>query len=237
MKFRTKKTTDPGLPPLVLPLGDGTSAYNFPGAVVDNLRYMVTRILRNGQLPARLAIVSALRQEGVTYLAHALAMTIAHDMALRVCIVDLNWWWPSTSVLAAQDNPGLAGVIAEEATLEEIIAPTGWSNLDFVPAGILQIEHRPAVARSQVLRQIIISLSKQYDHLILDIPAILATNDAIPLASLGDGCCLIIRQGATTVEDVRLALDEIDHMCMLGVVMNQVRLSTPAPILKLIPSN
>ncbi len=236
MKFRTKKPKDPGPAPLVLPMGDGTPVHNFPGEVVDNLRYMVTRITRNNKLPARLAIVAALRQEGVTYLAQALATTLAHDMSVRVCVVDLNWWWPSTSMLAAQDNPGLAGVITEEATLEDVVAPTGWSNLAYVPAGAMPIEHRPVMARSQALNQILTSLSKQYDHLILDIPAIRATNDAIPLASLADGCCLIIRQGVTTIEDVRQALDEIDHIPMLGVVMNQVRLATPAPILKLIPA-
>jgi Mrp family chromosome partitioning ATPase len=88
-----------------------------------------------------------------------------------------------------------------------------------------------------VLVQIIEDLSKEFDHLILDIPAIRATNDAVPLASLGDACCLVIRQGVTTAEDVRLTLDEIDHLPILGVILNRVRLKTPRVILKFIPTN
>lgn len=180
-------------------------------------------------------MVSALRGEGVTYLSQALAATIAHDMKARICVVDLNWWWPSPAIMAATDNPGLAAVIAKEAKLDDVIAPTGWSNLVFIPAGDMAIEHRPVMARSQELQD-----DQQFEYpvrlLILDIPAIHSTSDAIPLASLGDACCLVVRQGITTVEDVRLGLDEIDHIPMLGVVLNRVKLATPTFVTKLIPA-
>ncbi|MBP6471774.1 MAG: CpsD/CapB family tyrosine-protein kinase [Chloroflexi bacterium] len=236
MKITLRKQKKEPLPPLVIPAGDGTPLQKFSGEVVDNLRYMVTRILRNGQLPSRLSMVSALRGEGVTYLSQALAATIAHDMKARICVVDLNWWWPSPAIMAANDNPGLAAVIAKEAKLDDVIAPTGWSNLMFIPAGNMAIEHRPVMARSQELQDAINNLSTRFDFLILDIPAIHSTSDAIPLASLGDACCLVVRQGITTVEDVRLGLDEIDHIPMLGVVLNRVKLATPTFVTKLIPA-
>jgi Mrp family chromosome partitioning ATPase len=237
MKFWKRKTREPVSPPLILSKKNGVPVYNFPIEVVDNLRYTITRIERNASLPLRLAIVSALREEGVTYLTQALAATVAHDMPLSVCVVDLNWWWPSTTILVGQDNPGLAGVFTGEATLEEIIVPTGLPNLALAPAGQLPIERRPVIARSQVLVQIMEQLSKEFDHLILDVPAVRATTDSVPLASLSDACCLVIRQGVTTAEDVRLALDEIDHLSILGVILNQVRLKTPRAILKLIPTD
>ncbi len=236
MKITLRKQKKEPPPPLVIPAGDGTPLQKFSGEVVDNLRYMVTRILRNGQLPSRLSMVSALRGEGVTYLSQALAATIAHDMKARICVVDLNWWWPSPAIMAANDNPGLAAVIAKEAKLDDVIAPTGWSNLVFIPAGNMAIEHRPVMARSQELQDVINNLSTRFDFLILDIPAIHSTSDAIPLASLGDACCLVVRQGITTVEDVRLGLDEIDHIPMLGVVLNRVKLATPTFVTKLIPA-
>lgn len=92
------------------------------------------------------------------------------------------------------------------------------------------------MARSQELQDVINNLSTRFDFLILDIPAIHSTSDAIPLASLGDACCLVVRQGITTVEDVRLGLDEIDHIPMLGVVLNRVKLATPTFVTKLIPA-
>lgn len=223
------------MPDLILPMGDGTPVYQFPDTTIDNMRALINRIKRNGEFPQRLAIVSALRQEGVTYISRALATTLAHDTTQKVCIVDVNWWWPSPTDMVAVDNPGLAGIISGEATLEEVIAPSGWSNLVMVPAGSIERQLRPVMARSRALKELLDELASQYDHLILDIPAIQSTSDAIPLASLADACCVVVQQGVTTMEDIGLALDEIAHIKMLGVILNRVKLNTPEKILKYIP--
>jgi Mrp family chromosome partitioning ATPase len=223
------------MPDLILPMGDGTPVYQFPDSTIDNMRALINRIKRNGEFPQRLAIVSALRQEGVTYISRALATTLAHDTTQKVCIVDVNWWWPSPTDMVAVDNPGLAGIISGEATLEEVIAPSGWSNLVMVPAGSIERQLRPVMARSRALKELLDELASQYDHLILDIPAIQSTSDAIPLASLADACCVVVQQGVTTMEDIGLALDEIAHIKMLGVILNRVKLNTPEKILKYIP--
>ena len=225
-------------PPLPLTLSsiDGTPAHVFPNAQVESLRQLLTRLDQKEQVPGRLGVVAALRQEGVTNTAMALAATLANDQLKRVCVLDLNWYWPSESPLVAPDNPGLAAVLGNEAALEDVIAPSGWSNLVLIPAGKLARPNRPVMARSQALRELLNELDQRYDHLILDIPAILATNDSVPLASLSDACCLVIRQGVTPVEDVRLALDEIEHLTILGTVLNQAHYATPAVILKLIPT-
>ena len=71
----------------------------------------------------------------------------------------------------------------------------------------------------------------------LDIPAVSATNDAVPLASLGDACCLVVHQGVTPIEKVRSTLDEIDHLTVLGVIMNKTHNYTPSFLLNLIPQD
>ncbi len=97
-------------------------------------------------------------------------------------------------------------------------------------------DDRPVVAHSRYLKGMLDELNQQFDYLILDIPAILATSDAVSLASLGSACCLVIRQGVTRVEDVRLALDEASQLTMLGVVLNQFTLKTPKQILRFMPA-
>ncbi|MBK7894881.1 MAG: CpsD/CapB family tyrosine-protein kinase [Candidatus Promineifilaceae bacterium] len=230
---RSKKQETIEIPGLILPLPDGTPVRQFPASFIDNMRAMINRVERNETIPQRLAVVSALRAEGVSHICLALATTLAHDTTKKVCVVDLNWWWPSNVV--DDENPGLAGVISGEASLEEVITPSGWSNLAFVSAGNVQQGLRPVMARSSILKDILEELSQKYDHLILDIPAILATSDAIPLASLADACCVVVQHGITTTEDISSALDEVAHMKILGVIMNRVKLSTPEKILKYIP--
>lgn len=237
LKLRRKRKDDvEAVPPLALPAVDGTAARVFATDLVESLRHMITRLTRTEPLPPRVALTAALREEGVTTISEALATTIAHDLGARVCIVDLNWWWSAASPLVAADNAGLAAVLKEEATLDDVIAPTGWSNLAYVPAGELPQHQRPVTARSPELKQILAALEQRFDHLLLDVPAILATNDAVPLVSLAPACCLVVRQGVTSVENVQRALREIDHLTLLGVVLNQARLATPRPLLHLIPA-
>jgi Mrp family chromosome partitioning ATPase len=203
------------------------------------LRAMVTRLIQRGEMPARLSLVAALSEEGVSYITLALAAVIAHDLAVSVCAVELNWWWPGMARLlqpaAAPASPGLSAVLAGAATLDDALLPTAAPNLTLLPAGEMDIERRPIVARGAALRETIAQLSARFDHVLLDIPAIRATSDAIPLAALGKACCLVVRQGVTPAQEIRLALDDIEHLPMLGAVLNQVRVATPAWLLKLVP--
>src|SRR5829696_652997 len=79
---------------LTLRTADGAPLYTFPGPVINSMRHLETALMYKGTLPARIAMVAALRQEGVTYTTLALATTLAYDLAVRVCVVELNWWSP-----------------------------------------------------------------------------------------------------------------------------------------------
>ena len=237
MKWLYKPEIDLHQVPLSLTIqtADGQDAISFPGEVIDQVRYMMTQLeKKKTQLPVAISVISALRGEGVTWLSHALAATIAHDVRERVCLIDLNWWWPWSSPLIDSQNLGLAGYLTGEVKLEEVVERTAMPNLFVIPAGVIPRQDRPVFARSQSLKDTIAELNRHFDYLILDVPAILSTNDAIPLAGLGTFCCLVVRQGATSFEDIALALDEVSHLKVRGVIMNQVRISTPHNLLKLI---
>lgn len=238
MKRNRKKGATPSAEEmsLALPGVDGATAETYPGPVVDNMRQMITRMQRKGEFPARLGVVAALQGEGVTTVARALAATMAHDLGGRVCLVDLNWWRPAGSPLVAPDNGGLAAVLTGEAALDDVLAPTGWSNLAYLPAGTVAYHDRPVMARSQALRDVMTQLDRRFDHLVLDVPAILATGDSVALASLATAAVLVICQGTTNFVDVQAALDEIDHLPVVGTVLNRVVLKTPRALLKLVPS-
>lgn len=224
-------------PSLIVPDQSGSTLIEFPIPVVDSVRRLVARIGREGLFPERLALVSSLRQEGTTYLSRALAATLAHDLGVTVCAVELNWWWPSTWGTSISDDQSLEALLTGRSSLDEAIFRTGWPNLAILPAGNIQPARRSMLAHSSILREVLTELNGRFDHLILDVPAILATNDAMPLASLASACCLVVHQGITSIENAKSALDDIGHLPVLGVVMNQVDLATPSNLLNLIPQN
>ena len=223
--------------PLALGDPDGNIWMAFSGDVVDNLRQMLTRLTRKQAFPARLSIVSALPDEGVTYIARALATVMANDLSARVGIVDLNWWHPASPRIGSINNNGLVAVVTGKSRLDEIFVPTYMPNLTIIPSGRLDRRDRPIMARSHVLKSALDVLGSYFDHLILDIPALRMTNDAVPLAALGDATCLVIHQGVTSLDSVKLAMDEIAHLNVIGSVMNQFQTSTPRTILNLIPQD
>lgn len=211
--------------------------WEFPSELVNSVRYLVTRLIYKSKLPPRLALVSPLRQEGVTYISQVLSAVIAHDLRATVCLVELNWWWPDKKLASLNNGEGLASVLNQSRQLEDVYILTKQSKVTILPSGKMPPQDRPIWARSSRLKEIIDQLSDQFDHLIFDVPAILATNDAIPLASLSDSCCVVINQGVTSFENARLALDEISHLSVSGVIMNKSHVKTPSWLLKFVPQD
>jgi Mrp family chromosome partitioning ATPase len=199
-KSRRKKKKKQGrgveLPPLQLPAADETLLHTIPGEVVRSLRHMTTKFRRADEFPRRIAVTSAIREEGVTFISLALAMILANDLRKQVCLVELNWWWPGLQkMLGDVETAGVAGILRAETAVPDALVKTGWPDLDLLPAGEMGVEERPLQARAAALPQLLDQLSADYEHVILDIPAVLATSDAIPLATLGEGCLLVVRQG------------------------------------------
>ena len=244
---------------LVLAAPDHMPLRAFPSDVVNNFRHMLTRLTysetQQTQNVSCISFVAALRQEGVTYTALALATTLAHDVDASVCLVDLNWWSPGLPAALALPQPprrwwrkrkqkiaqelpnslGLAAVLDGSASLDDALLPTSMHNLFLLPAGTVPLTQRPIVARSERLRECIETLNQRFRYVLLDVPAVLTTSDAIALASLGKACCMVVRQGVTPINSVRTALDDLKHLPMLGVVLNQTTIATPGWIRALVP--
>jgi Mrp family chromosome partitioning ATPase len=230
-KNRTEKKKTSKLPSLVLPSKNGEILWSFSDPVVESIRHLLTQFERKGGIPARLSLMAALRGEGVTYSAWAFATTLVNDFPVSACVVDLNWWYPST-VVSKPDNLGITDILINDASIDDVLITTGWPNLSYMPAGKKPTQNHPVTPRNPALKGLLSTLASRFDHLILDIPAYRATNDSVILASLADTVCIIIHQGVTHIDDVHSMLDDIDHLKIAGVVMNQARFTTPAWIIK-----
>jgi Mrp family chromosome partitioning ATPase len=242
--FGRRKPTAPELlsEGLTLRTEDGKTLATFTPDVVTSFRHMVTERAYQDGLPARIAMIAALRGEGVSYTTLAFATTLASDMAVKVCVVELNWWYPDLLRKLGREPsagqayaPGLADVLDQTASFDTVVIKTDNPNLHLLPAGDLPLARRHSGARSSALRDAIDELSQRYDHLILDLPAVLDTSDAIALINLSNACCIVVRQGVTRSASVKQALDYVKHMPILGVILNQSSFYTPRWLLNLIP--
>ena len=217
-------------PSILLEAIDGSFQVVFSNKVVNSVRQLLARIESRTDLVPKLGMISALRGEGVTYISQALGTIMANDLGVEICIVDLNWWHSSYKA-----EVGLSDLVYNRKMIDDVLVSTNLPNLFVIPSGELTAEQRPIVARSEALYQALEDLEERFDFLIMDIPAILSTSEAVPLATMADANCLVIHQGATASSSVRLALDEVRHLNLLGIVMNQVETYTPSTLLNILP--
>ncbi len=202
--------------------------------VMENIRMMATRIRKTVEFPKTLGVTSTLSGEGVSSVCVGLGVTLAHDYEAKTCIVDLNWYFPSKLYPRVQNGCGIADVVYGDTRLEDAVRPFGVKDLYYLSSGDLDASRLPIIARSKRLAQLLKKLEGMFDHLVLDLPAVLITSDTVHLAALAHNCCLVIQQGVTPTHDVKLALDEINHLNILGVVLNRVNIATPDKLLKLL---
>lgn len=210
-------------------------AYSAPSEVVAGLRQMLTRMVTTGEWPRAVALTSALREEGVSYTALALSAVLSLDTTMSVCLVDVNWYWPfSPAARSGSQGGGLAAVLDGEIDLDQALVKVNDASsaeelrLTMLPAGNMPQGRRVIAARSPELKATIAALRQRFDYVVLDAPAVLATSDAIALAALADGCCLVVHQGVTPAAAVQEALAAIRHLPVIGVIMNHVRVHMPA---------
>jgi Mrp family chromosome partitioning ATPase len=189
--------------------------------VTESIRYMLARLrLDEIELPARLGLTSAITGEGVTYVTRSLALVLTNDAARNVCIVDLNWADPADWSRGVPEA-GLAEVIRDSLPLERAFVTTGNLGLSFLPAGTASIAERPVLANSTELGEVLAELSQNFHHVLLDLPAVHATSEALTLAEHSDALAIVVNQGVTPEAQVKSALEQLGGVETLGVILNR----------------
>jgi Mrp family chromosome partitioning ATPase len=64
------------------------------------------------------------------------------------------------------------------------------------------------------------AMRQSHDLVILDLPAVLESSDAAPLADLADGIVFVARSGATPRAAVQNAFAQLDQARLRGTVLN-----------------
>ena len=79
------------------------------------------------------------------------------------------------------------------------------------------------------MRDVLIQLREQYDHIVIDTPPSLSVTDAVVLSPRADAVVLVIRSGQTTKQALRRSRDILTQVNakVVGVLLNAVDLSSP----------
>jgi Mrp family chromosome partitioning ATPase len=189
---------------------------------------MLTRLqLGDGvDVPHRFGLLAVEGGAGTTFVARAIALVLANDLGRRVCLVDLNWWSPSSG-LAEDELEGVADVIRGTADVDSSLVSTTLPELSLLPAGAATVSERSRFAHSPELQKILVELSEPFDHVVIDLPSLATTSDALSLAEESGAVALVVERGVTQEGQIKTAVAELQGIPFLGVVLNRNRSDLP----------
>jgi Mrp family chromosome partitioning ATPase len=165
-----------------------------------------------------LGITSPNYGEGKTTTVCNLAAALSMGSGRRTIIVDLNLARPRIhDIFGTPRGPGLAEALIGE---DICVVPTNVDNLFALPIG-----NRKYVqpGRLAVFREILDSLFREFDFVIVDLPPAGTKSFPTLIANQLSGLLVVVRSGVTKRQDVRRLFRRVREDRVLGFVMNGVR--------------
>jgi len=191
---------------------------------VENLRAVWSHINHSTPGPARvLLFTSSVSTEGKSTVAACIGRILALA-GRRIVIVDGDLRNPSIDrVLGLRRSPGFAELITEKAELQDVLQLDGESGAYVITAGVA-LSSPAEILQSPRMRQIIATLSAEFDVVILDSPPVLAVQDANLLAPYADRTIMLVHWGATKIATFMTAMQRLSDLdvSVSGVVLSRV---------------
>lgn len=182
--------------------------------------------LASRKLPVQcVGITSPFPGDGKTTLSVNLAALFAR-IGLRVLVIDCDIRKSSLSAELAPDvDYGLLEVLADSALIESAKVHAELQNIDVLPlCNVTSARDAFAAMGSENMRKLLVSESKHYDIIVIDLPALKTDFEALNIIALLDGIVLTVSWGNTSME----VLAEVAHMLrtakakIMGAVINKV---------------
>ena len=196
-------------------------------AYTESLRSLSTTLLQGGPSThgTTILVTSSLPQEGKTTLTLSLGRLLSRGKR-KVVVVDCDLRRAGLhAALGGGRSPGVTDYVAGHAELEALLRADTRTPLRYVPAGS-RVEDPMEVLSSQRMKTLLDLLATHFDVVLIDVPPVLAVNDARLFSGLVDTTLLLVSWASTRRETVASAVRRLSdvNMHVDGVVLSRVDL-------------
>ncbi len=207
------------------------------GHGVEQFRSLRSRMhqVRDHQSFTSILVSSGMPEEGKTFVAANLAVSLARNKRSKVLLIDGDLRRAQLHQLLGTDlSPGLGDYLAGTAELKQTMRRDEGSRLvgigtafavpylTFIPAGVSG-GNAAELAGNRRFDDLMASVSPHFDWIIVDSSPVLPVSDAANLARACDAVLLVARGGVTPYEVAQRAHAEFRNSRVLGFVLNAVQ--------------
>lgn len=207
-------------------LGDEIRIIKRP--LIDNVFSATAPRLENANL---IMVTSAGPNDGKTFVASNLAMSIASEHGVHVLLIDADLTHPSVPrTFGFEANRGLIDAVASATPdLTDILIRTNIDNLTLMPAG-RHVALANELLASQKMGHFVNDIARRYPDriIIFDSPPLLARSEASVLAKHVGQIVFVVEAERTTRSAITDALRLVDQQKYIGFVLNK----TPSAFLR-----
>jgi capsular exopolysaccharide synthesis family protein len=169
-----------------------------------------------------LVVTSSVAEEGKSSTATNLAVSFA-AAGQKVLLIEGDLRRPRVAEYLGLDaSVGLTNVLAGQVAVDEVLQTWGRGGLTVLPSG--SIPPNPSeLLGSRNMSDLLVSLRKTFQVIIIDSPPLLPVTDAAIVAAKADGAILVVRYGLTKRQQVSAAVDALKAVDarVLGTLLNR----------------
>ena len=201
------------------------------GAITEEYRALRTSLL--AQCPDGkfcLLVTSAEAGEGKSVTCANLAVVLTERIERRTILVDCDLRRGKMArTFNTNFSPGLAELMQGTAALEDVVQPTVYTNLFFIPSGQAKASEAGELLGRPEKADIVGALRRQYDHVIFDTPPINIVSDAGTIGRAIGEALLVVRMSKTRRESIDKAVRLLHaaNVALAGIVLTHRKYYIP----------
>jgi capsular exopolysaccharide synthesis family protein len=167
-----------------------------------------------------LLITSSALNEGKTFVAANLAITLAMQTGSRVLLLEGDLRRPAIGKsLGVGPLVGIGEWASTQQPIQNYLYQMGDYSMWMLPAG--EVESPATLLQSQKLVELFPLLEQGFDWVVVDSPPVLPLADTNLWSRLADGTLLVAREGTTPRKLLRRTLEALGNSNLLGIVLNE----------------
>jgi protein-tyrosine kinase len=194
-------------------------------AAVEQIKRVRTHILhyaKGPSAPRSIMISSSISDEGKSFIAANLAVSIAQGLSESVILVDGDIRSPSLHHYFSQpQGPGLADYLEGQVELEAVIRATGIPKVSFIAGGGKKKNPVELISSERMTGLIEALREKGKDgFFVFDSTPVLLTNEPSIMAKMMDAIIFVVRQNLTPRHAVKEAISILTKEKITGLIFN-----------------